>query len=156
MLRHTVVLTGLLGVAGCFGDDCPDDYGFNDDLGSCYRLVDNRARSWQDAEASCESESHDGISGHLAVIDSDAERDFMNREMVETGGYWIGASDVAQEGIFVWVTGEPVTRDDWGYGEPNNDFGSEDCVEYRAGVTDLLNDRTCSTPMDFVCEWDGL
>jgi hypothetical protein len=75
--------------------------------------------------------------------------------MENTSGYWIGASDVAVEGAFEWVTGEPVLRTDWGGGEPNNDFGTEDCVEYRVGITDLMNDRTCGDGMAWVCEWDG-
>src|SRR5687767_8925706 len=102
MLRTAVLSIGLLGMTGCFlFDDCPDGYRYNDDLGSCYRLDDDSARSWQEAEASCESETHDGIPGHLVVIDSDAERDYLNGRLQDTGGFWIGGSDVALEGTFV-------------------------------------------------------
>ena len=143
-------------LAGC-DDPCPDRYDFNEHFDSCYRLVDNGSETWDSAESVCERSTFDGIPAHLAVIESDAERDMMNRAFSDSsGGYWVGGSDQAVEGQFRWVTGEPVTRSDWGPGEPNNDFGTENCMEYRVGITDLLNDRTCTNFLDFACEWDGV
>jgi hypothetical protein len=157
MLRTFGLVTGLLGLAGCLDQACPDHYAYREDLDSCYRLIDDDFLSWQEAESSCERADHHGVDAHLAVIDSDLERDAINDGMRDhSSGYWVGASDVATEGSFVLVTGGAMVREDWGGGEPNNDFGSEDCVEYRVGISDLMNDRTCSDAMNWVCEWDGV
>jgi hypothetical protein len=66
--------------------------------------------------------------------------------------WWIGASDIGNEGTFVWTDGSPVTYDNWRPGEPN-DIGGEDCVELST-VLEGWNDARCTNPHPFVCEAD--
>ena len=75
--------------------------------------------------------------GHLVTISSQEENDFLG----ENGG-WIGFTDEAIEGEWVWVTGEEVTFTQWAGGEPNN-MGEEDCGQRYVGVGDW-NDASCS------------
>ena len=152
-----IVLVALVLGGGCVGEpECPDGYGFNGDLDSCYRLVDNDARSWQAAEEACERAGFEGVPAHLAVVGSGQEKVILNDAMRENStGYWVGVSDHEQDGTFLAVTGDLYERE-WGAGEPNNDFNTEDCMEIRVGITDLPNDRTCSDAMNWVCEWDGI
>lgn len=58
---------------------------------------------------------------HLVTI-SDATE---NQWLVDTfglGASWIGFTDEAQEGNWVWITGEPVTYTNWASTEPNNNY----------------------------------
>jgi hypothetical protein len=39
--------------------------------------------------------------------------------------FWIGLTDIFQEGTFVWTTGEKLTYTNWYDKEPNNQFKAE-------------------------------
>jgi hypothetical protein len=139
----------------CQGQYCqpPCPAGFTGAIGSCYRLG-NTLQSWQLSETDCETSVHDGVPAHLAVISSQDERAWLDAQ--NTGGFWIGLSDHDVESTFRWVTGAAVGPFlNWGSGEPNNDFNTEDCVEYRES-TDRWNDRSCSAGQKWACEWDGV
>lgn len=65
---------------------------------------------------------------YLATISSTEERDYI-KELINSlsnknlEGYWLGGSDVVQEGTFVWENGESFTFDNWDSGEPSNNDG---------------------------------
>ncbi|MCZ6572561.1 MAG: lectin-like protein, partial [Planctomycetota bacterium] len=100
--------------------------------------------SWTDARNAAASSSHLGLAGHLATISSLGESEFLrtNYESLLTvqkfatgddqdGDFvWIGMNDAAVEGVYVWITGEPVTFTDWGPFEPNN-LGNQDYALIR-------------------------
>lgn len=50
---------------------------------------------------------------HLVTITSETEQIWLEA-VFDTGPYWIGLSDVAKEGKWLWGTGEPVTYTNWG------------------------------------------
>jgi hypothetical protein len=77
----------------------------------------NFSRTWPQAKAMATA-----IGGHLVTIGSAAE----NSLLAGTPA-WIGLTDEAVEGNFVWVTGEPYSYTNWWPGEPNN-TGNEDYV----------------------------
>jgi hypothetical protein len=64
---------------------------------------------------------------------------------------WIGASDLASEGQFIWADGSALQFENWAAAQPDNFGGTEDCVEKR-----LLNggwvDAPCSTLKGVLCE----
>lgn len=73
------------------------------------------------------------LGGNLATINDLAENDFVFNTFAGFGGVtnrflWIGLNDVAQEGTFEWVNGEPLIFTNWAPSEPNNFNGDEDFV----------------------------
>jgi hypothetical protein len=77
--------------------------------------------TWTTAKALAES-----VGGHLATI-SDANENSFAVEMVDhtcVWDYaWIGLTDEVVEGVFVWVTGEPLIYQNWANpGGPEEDY----------------------------------
>jgi Pregnancy-associated plasma protein-A len=72
------------------------------------------------------------LGGHLATITSAAENEWVRANIANFGGaariVWLGLTDVAAEGTYVWPTGEPFSYAKWAPGEPN-DLNGEDYVE---------------------------
>lgn len=104
-------------------------------------------RTWAGARDACAS-----IDYQLVVFETPAESlDVMNSGVSLAGGddWWIGLSDFAQEGNYVWVNNEPLTFNHFNNGEPNND-GNEDCIEFRGNTG--WNDVDCGNGNHFVCE----
>ena len=66
---------------------------------------------------------------------------------------WIGFTDEATEGDWVWTTGEDVVYTNWAAGEPNDSNDGEDCAEmWGQGA---WNDLTCDWERPFIMEVDN-
>jgi hypothetical protein len=73
---------------------------------------------WTDAYADAQ-----GRGGYLATITSLQENVFLTSLTLTAQGYlesWIGLTDELNEGVFVWMTGEPLLYQNWAPGEPND------------------------------------
>jgi len=120
---------------------------FDEASGKCrfkrYRFVGDEF-IWGDAKNNCES-----LGAHLATIMSEAESSMI----ASFGPYvWMGLNDIGREGIFVWVTEEPVTYANWDVRQPDN-YKDEDCCHTQSGG--VWNDLTCTgRTIPSVCEWD--
>ena len=95
--------------------------------------------NWNSAEAEAIS-----LGGHLATVNDALENAWIVGNFGGFGGVsrmlWIGLNDVAQEGQFVWISGDSATYRNWASGEPNNGAGFypyEDHVVVR-GPNDAL------------------
>ncbi|NUN14146.1 MAG: CotH kinase family protein [Myxococcales bacterium] len=88
------------------------------------------------------------LGGGLVVLESAQEAQWLNSQM---GGqsYWIGLTDIAVEGKFVWNNGAPVTYTNWAPGEPNN-ANNEDCVQTVGNYQ--WNDIGCTVSLVYMCE----
>jgi len=117
--------------------------------GHCYWYV-GKSLNWASARAACQAFPY---KGYLVAIQGSAE----NSLVFELGnGGWIGLSDSAQEGTFVWVSesgANPPTYFNWAPGEPNNAGGVEDCTHQFSLV---WNDINCADSIPFVCERNEL
>lgn len=110
--------------------------------GGCYVSFDDDWTTFQTARSACE-----GIGGDLVTITSSAEDAIIRSVQNPAQNPWIGATDVAAEGNFAWVTGEAFGYSNFALGQPDDDplFGGADCVH----IADSLggwNDTSC----DFV------
>jgi hypothetical protein len=89
-------------------------------LGHTYYLLS--PGTWTDSEAAAV-----GLGGHLVAIGDAFENEFVkNRFGVATNLFatqhdlWLGLTDQAVEGTFVWSNGDPLSYTNWVLGEPNN------------------------------------
>jgi hypothetical protein len=73
--------------------------------------------TWTGAEAEALA-----MGGHLASITSLAEETWIDNKFSTLTTYWIGGTDAALEGRWVWTTGELWSYANWAWGEPNNAF----------------------------------
>lgn len=65
------------------------------------------SNTWTGAEAEAQS-----LGGHLVTMNDDAENKWV-WETFAPGPLWIGLSDAAQEGTFVWASGESAAYRKW-------------------------------------------
>ena len=114
--------------------------------GNAYFLLSQNA--WSAAEDEARTRG-----GHLVAIGGAAENAWVwsTFSAITSGPFWIGLTDVAQEGTFVWTNGEPTVYTSWwtAGGEPNNTGGVEHFVEINNG---LWNDNTGAGPFRGIVE----
>lgn len=101
-----------------------------------------------------------GPTGHLAMIKSAAASAIIIR-LIGTSEAFLGGSDEAVEGTFVWDDGTPFQLTNWNPGEPNDAGGNEDCVEIIGAAAGKWNDVPCAPTATnglgeypFVCQRD--
>ena len=129
--------------------------------GKEYRWIKER-KTQEEAQAHAES-----LGGHLAVINSVAEVDFvysMVRDASLTGlgiatdgggvSYvWLGGDDAASEGEWVWVNGEPFQYTNWGQAEPDNYFGQDGLA---MGLQNWPDGSSGSAAYGLAREWNDI
>lgn len=100
---------------------------FNSDNGHYYRFVSSDGITWNDA-----ANAATAIGAYLATITSASENSFVASHVTQ-GTDWIGGTDAAQEGTWIWATGPEAGTifyvnspqsfpgySNWSAGEPNN------------------------------------
>lgn len=117
-------------------------YSYN---GHAYVLTSG-SMTWADAEAYAES-----LGGHLVTINDAAENAWATSLISNYGAVWIGLTDEATEGTWVWSNGESATYRNWASGEPSG--GTEDYAELYSGGT--WNDLSGSNTFYGLIEIDG-
>ncbi|XP_058608641.1 asialoglycoprotein receptor 2-like [Onychostoma macrolepis] len=101
--------------------------------------------------------------GHLVIINSKAEQDFVTSKV--KGTHWIGLNDLDTEGHWFWVNNQPLNNslEFWmkrekGNNEPDNwtkdHPAGEDCtcLGHSLGATEFWMDAFCFEEKRFVCE----
>ena len=71
------------------------------------------------------------LRGRLLCVNSSEENNWINSRV---GEIWLGYTDVASEGNFVWESGEPLDYENWNGGEPNNSGNEDHVVMYGGGT----------------------
>ena len=69
--------------------------------------------------------------------------------------WWIGFTDAAVEGTWVWVDGTPTSYTAWETveaTEPNNGGGNEHCATINRFADSGWNDEVCVDLKNYVCE----
>jgi PGF-pre-PGF domain-containing protein/uncharacterized repeat protein (TIGR02543 family) len=131
--------------------------------------------TWTDAKTAAEARSLSGMQGYLATILTAEESAFLESKAPDNA--WIGATDVAVEGEWRWVTGpENVTGDgtlfyfqdnsttlpgfysNWNSGEPNDgQEGGEDYAQILGAGNKMWNDLANSNNVYYyLVEYGGM
>ena len=130
------------------GEPCPGQvFG-----GSCYEFF-SQVANWSAAELRCVA-----WGGHLASVESSAEDELLEGWPEVLGdtaagvsGIWLGGTDAADDGEFVWSDGSPMAFEGWAANQPDNGVGV-DCIEKRNDGAALWYDSRCADQHPFVCE----
>lgn len=126
----------------------------------CYYLPFSDAiqrKFWPEARQFCKKQG-----GDLAVIDSrEKEMDLgtlINNYQdpsrhISQSGFWIGLTDVVEEGTWLWLDGTKLIEGYWGDREPNN-MNNEDCAAIypRVNLFKAWNDAPCNHALKWICE----
>ena len=117
---------------------------------SCYAVFTSPL-TWADAEAACDVI----YGGHLASISSQEDVDFLVQWIMDTGEtYWIGLSDQATEGTFVYSDGSSFAFSNWGTLQPALTLSNtEDCVYLDSDG--FFFDDACTGTRKYLCERAG-
>lgn len=113
-----------------------------------YYYNSNRTPNWQTAQSQAQS-----VGANLISISDAAENNAVRQAALAaglSGGVWIGYTDQASEGNWVWVDGNPSAYTNWHPGEPNNSGGfpcynDEDGAVLQLG-SGLWNDLALNNP----------
>lgn len=109
-----------------------------------YYYVYKDEMSWEAAKETCES-----LGGHLVVITSASEQDFIEKLTKERALYWLGGYYDSNE--WKWVTGETFKFTYW---QGNPEFNNGDylrTVENGKWFDDTSDYRR----IGYVCEWEA-
>ncbi|XP_025758279.1 hepatic lectin-like isoform X2 [Oreochromis niloticus] len=136
--------------------------------GKCY-YFSIRKSSWEQSRDECRAKG-----GDLVKIESREEQSFLERRLRDVmteaeDKFWIGLTDSAVEGRWVWVDGSPLNESlkFWWGNDPDNWKGhngeypdGEDCARMgeKGGADDLKCwfDAFCSKPHRSICEKAGV
>ncbi|KAM9434587.1 C-type lectin domain family 4 member E-like isoform 2-T2 [Clarias gariepinus] len=122
----------------------------------CY-YVSTEKLSWTQSRDYCVEKG-----GHLVIITSQAEQDFVSSQIKET--HWIGLNDLETEGEWMWVNNQPLNETsvtfwyDEGPHEPDNwkvqDPSGENCAALgdENGNTHKWFDASCHKLKKCICE----
>jgi len=101
--------------------------------GNLYYLSSGTA-TWADAEAACVA-----AGGHLVAINDAGENSFVRALYPDLAfanpRMWIGLTDEATEGTFVWTNGDPFVYENWAGPQPDDNPPGEDYGQFYIGET---------------------
>lgn len=108
--------------------------------GACFLLFTGPA-TYAVASAACTAQG-----AHLAVAPTAQDAQTLTALVGPTGVAFIGFTDQAVEGSFVWVDGTPRQYTNWYTGEPNDGSGNypEDCAVVAGIRNGQWDDRPCA------------
>ena len=124
----------------------------NTQSGQTYKLFQN-PKTWTQAKSHCES-----MGGYLVTVTSKKEQIFLFNQILRFSKkeIWAGATYSDEEDNWKWITGEKFDYTNWNKGEPNNEYGIEDCLELLLRADFKWNDAPNEVKRNwFICEWDS-
>uniref|UniRef100_A0A3Q2X7N3 C-type lectin domain family 4 member E-like n=1 Tax=Haplochromis burtoni TaxID=8153 RepID=A0A3Q2X7N3_HAPBU len=127
--------------------ECED--GWKQHRENCY-FFSTRISSWDASKTECRTQG-----GDLVKIDSREEQILLQKK---NGKFWIGLTDSAVEGRWLWVDGSPLNErlTFWFLTEPNNmpvqDPDGEDCAMMGHNGIMFWFDYSCKLTLRSICE----
>jgi len=104
--------------------------------------------TWSEAGAFCKSK---GLALAQFETEEQSLKVFKAGFEIDDNRWWIGASDLAKEGVWRWVSGKPVTWQNWGNDQPNDGQCGQDCATLDDVADGLWADAHCEQRLPFVC-----
>lgn len=120
--------------------------------GHCYIYVSTPG-TWDAGVSAC-----DALGGTLATATSASEVAILTglpTMPATVPDVWLGGTDLATEGTWLWVTPEVMTYTNWRTGEPNNGGTSgipENCMVIESDTAGTWDDRPCTRSYPALCE----
>ncbi len=114
-----------------------DRFAVDPDTGHCYVSFDDDQSTFDAANVACGTGG-----GHLVTITSALEAALVQQVQNPAQSPWIGASDIAAEGAFAWVTGESFVFQDFAPGQPDGGV-VENCL-HILDASGGWNDTSCT------------
>ena len=113
-------------------------------------FISEKSKNWIDSEKACRE-----LDGHLASIHTKGENVFVKSMLMSSYSYWIGLTDVYNEGNFSWTDGSAVDFTDWLQGNPGGGR-TKNCVHYfYKAKSQKWNDAPCYIEMKYICKRSG-
>ena len=97
--------------------------------------------------------------GYLAEIKSQSEQSNIETILESPNSYWIGMTDLATEGDFVWQGTSTSVQEgytNWHTGEPNNGGGIQDCGQLWHHRNWSWDDLGCDYKQRALCQKEEL
>ena len=120
--------------------------------GSTYFVACLANITWSQADGQCQAAGYDG----LAKVTSGSENNFIEALAAPLYSakyvyYWIGLTDSASEGDYLWSDGSSLgSYSNWDSGEPDGgNISNEDCMIVRNW---LWHDDTCDNGRNYICD----
>lgn len=93
-----------------------------------------------------------GENVELATIRNGAEAAWVVGNLTASP-VWIGFTDEAQEGVWAWRSGEPVTYENWAPGEPDDAGAGQDACSFNELGAGTFADEFASRDRLALLEW---
>ncbi|KAK2855150.1 hypothetical protein Q7C36_007019 [Tachysurus vachellii] len=136
---------------------CPDGWRHIED--KCYFFSDDKL-DWVSSKQSCAS-----MDSQLTILHTHEQHLALEKIARSLSGfdyyYWIGLSDIDDEGVWKWVDNSPVNKTYWNEwdGEPNNHqsggLHGEDCAVLNSHSKSWY-DVPCDHIYKHICEMDAI
>ncbi|XP_069715635.1 macrophage mannose receptor 1-like isoform X4 [Phaenicophaeus curvirostris] len=136
----------LQGVSGTVSTDPACLKGWERHGFYCY-LVGHSSVTFSEAKKACERSS-----GYLTSVGDRYEQAYLTSlvGLSSEKYFWIGLSDMEEQGMFKWANGESVLYTNWNAAMPGNEAG---CVAVRTGkAAGLWDVQNCDVKAKFVCK----
>ncbi|XP_072038798.1 uncharacterized protein [Amphiura filiformis] len=128
--------------------DCPSGWHFNPANQYCYYIDGNAELQYDEARDKCVADG-----GFLTSILSQDEQDFLNGLTSSTNKlFWIGLTDRAIEGTWVWEDGSQFVYNNW-EAATTPSASNQDCVLFLDGaIYGQWNHEFCTDREGYICK----
>ncbi|XP_049540596.1 chymotrypsin-C-like [Anopheles darlingi] len=122
-----------------------------------YVVHNNKPVTFFEAWRLCQHLGH-GLATITSKADSELIAAAINTSSSTTGPWWIGGTDLGNEGIFTWISTNKLVGHGTGYldfshHQPDNHSGKEHCLEIGRWGGVAWNDAPCEFKQNYICEY---
>lgn len=113
--------------------------------------------SWTAASTAAKASTYLGLTGYLVTITSQAEQDFVASKIPNASNIWIGATDAAAEGTWLWESGttSPDAGKRFWSGAANGARTTADGINYDNWCRNAEPNNAGSSENYAVTNWGG-